>query len=591
MMSRSDLYAEPKLAAYRQAEAKIPPQSWLWPLYGAGLENLGTDGRPIEVDTPTIGPDELLVRHDAVGLCFSDIKIIQSGENHPRLLGRDMKANPVVLGHEVAMTVVRVGENLQTKYRPGDRFIIQADIYYKGVGMAYGYALQGGLSQFNVIGKEILEGDEGSYLIPVKPETGYAQAALTEPWACVTASYDVVYRAGWAPEGAVLIVAGPAASDNYALGTPYAGGQPPARVVTMGVTGALQEELRTRSQTEGFALVELGAPSEDTLQEAVTASGKDGFDDVVLLGTDIALYEAVEPLARRDAVLNLVGAQGLSGAAQVDVGRVHYDNLSLTGTPSEVIADAYEPVRTELRASGYSAFLGAAGPMGQMHVQRALEAAQGPKLVVATDLIADRLATITEKFSNIIEEKQGVTEVALRTPDGKSPQEFNAGLVEMTGGAGFDDIVVLAPSAGVVAGAVSMLAPNAVMNIFAGLPRGTKAPIDLSCVVDRGNRFTGTSGSAIHDLRNMLHSAESGLLNPNLSVAAISGMCDVKKGLEGVMHQAFTGKCVIYPQILDFPLTHLEDLKDSLPSVYAKLGPHESWTIEAEAEFLKEMLP
>jgi len=35
----------------------------------------------------------------------------------------------------------------------------------------------------------------------------------------------------------------------------------------------------------------------------------------------------------------------------------------------------------------------------------------------------------------------------------------------------------------------------------------------------------------------------------------------------------------------------LEDLKDVLPKVYAKLGSHHSWTVEAEAEFLKELLP
>ena len=87
----------------------MPERYWLWPLYGAGLENLGADEKPIQVETPTCGPDQLLVRHDAVGLCFSDTKVIKAGETHPRLLGRDMKTNPVVLGHEVALTVIEVG--------------------------------------------------------------------------------------------------------------------------------------------------------------------------------------------------------------------------------------------------------------------------------------------------------------------------------------------------------------------------------------------------------------------------------------------------------------------------------------------------
>jgi len=164
------------------------------------------------------------------------------------------------------------------------------------------------------------------------------------------------------------------------------------------------------------------------------------------------------------------------------------------------------------------------------------------------------------------------------------------GVMELTGGTGYDDIVVLAPSAEVLAEAANMLAPGGVMNIFAGLPRGTKAPIDLKGIVVHGVRFTGTSGSSIRDLRSVLDEAEAGRLDPNLSVVAVSGLNDAKKGLEGVMHQAFPGKVVVYPQIVDFPLTALPDLADVLPSVYAKLGPNHSWTVEAEAAFLEELL-
>ncbi|MHB0857942.1 MAG: alcohol dehydrogenase catalytic domain-containing protein [Anaerolineae bacterium] len=585
------LYSDPKLSAYCQGQTEVPSRYWLWPLYGAGLENLGLDGQPIEVETPQPGPDQLLVRHDAVGLCFSDTKVIKAGDTHPRLNGRDMKANPVVLGHEVALTVVKVGSGLTGQYQVGDRFIVQADIYYKGVGLAYGYALQGGLSQYNLVGPEVLSGDEGCYLLPVRRETGYAQAALTEPWACVGRSYDIAYRVGWRPEGTVVIVAGPAASDAYLLGTPYAGGQPPKRVITMGVGGALLEELRTRCSADGFELIELGAPSEDTLAQAKEAAPQGAFDDIVFLGADAALYEWLEPHIDKGGVLNLVGGQGFSGPAQVDVGRLHYDMLSLVGTHGPEIAEAYQPIRTELVPNGKSVFVGAAGPMGQMHVQRALQAPDGPRLVVATDLVAERLAVIGTKYGQLVEAKRGTAEVYLRTPEGQSMAEFNAGLMEATGGSGYDDVVVLAPSAGVVSGSVGLLAPQGVMNIFAGLPRGSKAKIDLRVVADKGIRFTGTSGSEIRDLRNMLNAAESGRLDPNLSVAAVSGMRDVGKGLEGVINQTFPGKVVIYPQLLDFPLTPLEDLATVLPNVYAKLGPHESWTVEAEAEFLKELLP
>ena len=157
--------------AYRMGKKPTKTTNRLWPLYGAGLENLGKNNQPIEVPIPEYGPDELLVRHDACGLCFSDIKIIRLGQNHPRIY-RDMQKEPVVMGHEVCITIVGVGENLKNQYNPGDTFILQADIFIDGIGYAYGYEIQGGLSEYNVIDQRVLNGDHGNYLIPVHPTTG-----------------------------------------------------------------------------------------------------------------------------------------------------------------------------------------------------------------------------------------------------------------------------------------------------------------------------------------------------------------------------------------------------------------------------------
>ena len=203
-----------KLTRYKRAQEPIPAKQWLLPLYGRGFENLGRGGQPIQAPVPDYGPDELLVRHDACGLCFSDVKVIRAGEAHPRLQGRDMRRNPVVLGHEVSLTVVGVGANLRHRFAVGQRFLVQADIYYQGRNLAYGYAPQGGLSQYNVVGDEVLRGDHGCYLLPVQPETGYAQAALTEPWACVEAAYNIRYRQGLRPGGVAWFVGAEGARDR-----------------------------------------------------------------------------------------------------------------------------------------------------------------------------------------------------------------------------------------------------------------------------------------------------------------------------------------------------------------------------------------
>jgi NADPH:quinone reductase-like Zn-dependent oxidoreductase len=130
-------------------------------LYGAGFDKFGKNDKPAELPVPSPSESELLVKIDAIGLCFSDVKLIKAGESHPRVYSKDLAKDPVIPGHEAVMTIVKVGEKLKKRYSVGQRFIIQADIYYKGVGWAYGYALDGGMAQYSLLGEKVLNGDEG----------------------------------------------------------------------------------------------------------------------------------------------------------------------------------------------------------------------------------------------------------------------------------------------------------------------------------------------------------------------------------------------------------------------------------------------
>ena len=135
-----------------------------WNLYGAGLENLGRDGKPERLPTPQPAPNEILVRIDAVGICFSDLKILRLGEAHPKI-DRDLRKHPAVMGHEICCTVVQVGDALQGRFRVGERYIVQADVYVNGRVQAVGYALDGGYTQYTVFGEPVLNGDAGCYLL------------------------------------------------------------------------------------------------------------------------------------------------------------------------------------------------------------------------------------------------------------------------------------------------------------------------------------------------------------------------------------------------------------------------------------------
>ena len=113
-------------------------------MYGAGVESIGKDNAPEAFEVPEPGADQLLVRIDAVGLCFSDVKLINQGGAHPKLYNRDLKIEPTRLGHEATLTVVKVGEQLEGQFKPGERYAMQPDIYQNGKSTAYGYTVPGG---------------------------------------------------------------------------------------------------------------------------------------------------------------------------------------------------------------------------------------------------------------------------------------------------------------------------------------------------------------------------------------------------------------------------------------------------------------
>lgn len=571
-----------KLDLYRQGLPPTETTFRLWPLYGAGLENLGVDGQPIERPLPTPGPNELLVRHDACGLCFSDIKVIRLGQAHPRIF-KDIKTDPIVLGHEVSLTVVEVGEGLRDQYRPGDRFIVQAEIYKNGVNLAYGYMLQGGLSEYAIIDDRILAGDDGNYLLPVQPGTGYAESALTEPWACVTAAYTLRYRESLKAGGTAWFVGQGtgargqgAGSEGYTISVGFDAAGHPARAVLTDVPEPFAGWLRERAAALGVAVVEMAL-----------ADVPDGFmaDDIVLLAPTPELIEAVSPHLAPFGVCALSAAAPLARKVKVDIGRVHYDRWVYVGGTGPDIAAAYSavPVRSALKGGGRAWFIGAGGPMGRMHVQRAIQVGASAT-ILCTDVSDARLQDLYDTYAAEAA-AQGIEFICLNPMNREAYQAAMARFRD-----GFDDIVVLAPVAALVEDAAGWLAPRGVMNIFAGVARGTVAELDLSDAYLRDVRIIGHSASSIEDLRFMLYQAETSALSPNRSVAAIGSLEAARDGLQAVMDTRFPGKIVIYPHIKPLPLTALPDLKDVLPTVYARLKDGREWTNEAEAELLRVML-
>ena len=561
----------------------LPQEILSWQLKGSGLDNLGVKGRPDTVPFPKYTEDNLIARIDAVGLCFSDIKLLTSGSSHPRIEGRDLAKNPTVPGHEVAMTIVGVGETWKGKFTLGSRFIIQADIFYKGKGVAFGYAIPGGLSQYVVIGREILEGDEGCYLLPVREETGYAEAALVEPWTCVVASYQIARRTRPRPDAFFSFVGFPKGQIPLKLD-----GLATEKIASIARTGltpqniAAVEELARKTgarlvASQPAAQVQPGTPgASQPAPTEVVCAGVPDRETFLRLGNE----------ADADSVIGVHTSEP-DVELPVDVGKVHYRRMELVGSMDGDVAASYRAnVRERLRKGGKAWFVGGAGPMGQMHVIKAIMDEEGPETILVTDLSDERLDSLKHLISLLSGNRQRKVSLTFANPKDLPADELDTFLTEKFGGA-FDDAVVLVPVSAIISQASHYVAPDGVLNIFAGVKVGTVTDLPLGAVVRNRVRVTGSSGSPLAAMKATLALTESGRLSTSYSLAAIGDMSSASKGLKALMDNTYTGKVVIFPFAHGIGLKSLKELARDLPEVASNLLDGQYWTRKAEAAFLK----
>ncbi|GAA1921020.1 alcohol dehydrogenase catalytic domain-containing protein [Nocardioides hwasunensis] len=569
---------------YRAADTDVPDEAWAWNLWGAGEESLGKDGAPEQVAIPRPDADHMLVRIDSVGLCFSDVKIMRQGGSHPKLYNRDLAHDPTRLGHEVSLTVIEVGEHLKDSYHPGQRLAVQPDIYQDGRSTAYGYTIPGGLIQYHLMGAEMLETDDGACLLPLPDSFGYAEASTLEPWGCVMAAYTQRRRLEPKNGGTMWIVGRPGDEREYAFSS---GLDAPATVVLTDVPASVAKLLDDTSAT---VVVRDGIGTDDYQALVDELTDGVGFDDIVMLDPrSAATAGAVATHIARRGTLNMVGETALDGLVDADVGRLHYDYTAYVGGQGPDIAASYgeERNRCDLRSGGTTVFVGAGGPMGLMHVQRAIQQPDGPRRIIATEVSDERLKALEDRLAHLAEDN-GCELITFNSQTAE--QSLHDFVMGLTDDQGADDVVVSVPISGVMAEADTLMRSDGMLVFFAGVPNGTLAPLNLSEVYLSNAQYTGTSGLTIHDQQQVVDLATRGELSPGSIVGAVGGMRAVRDGLQALVDGTYSGKVLIFPQIHDLPLTGLDELKDALPDVAEKLGPGDTWNGEVEKALFDSQL-
>ena len=224
--------------------------------------------------------------------------------------------------------------------------------------------------------------------------------------------------------------------------------------------------------------------------------------------------------------------------------------------------------------------------MGQMHVIKAVMDEHGPSDILVTDLSDERLASLKHLLSILGGKKGRKVNLTFENPKDLPADELDTFLTGKYAG-GFDDVVVLVPVQAIITQASHYLAPNGVLNIFAGVKLGTITDIPFGPIARSRMRVIGSSGSPLSAMRDTRSLTESGGLSTSYSLAAVGDMGSASKGMKALMDNTYTGKVVIFPFAHGIGLKSIRELARDIPEIAPLLLDGQYWTREAEAAFLK----
>jgi len=527
----------------------------------------------------SVGPHHILAKVEAVGLCFSDLKLLKQFDKHvrkseiisgiaPAVLAENPSykpgGKPTVPGHEAFCTIMAVGQKVK-RHKAGQRVLVQTDYRWLKTAesnSAFGYNMEGGLQQYVLMDERVIvdpDRDE-SFLIPVDQDMGASAIALVEPWACVESSYITEERNTILPGGKLLVVAD---GDRHIEGLRDSF-SPQGKPVSIAAVCADSNQIKSlQSLGVQVAPAQLGQLPDEA------------FDDIVYFGSDKDTIETLNNQLAAGGIINIVlGGRKIGADVTVGVGRTHYGLTRWVGTVGANAAQSYKniPAAGEVRRGDRAIIIGAAGPMGQMHTIRLICSGIENLSVIGTDFDDERLASLGGKAMPMAKER-GVA-LSLVNPQKKPVAEK------------FSYFAIMAPVAPLVAQSIKDSSEGALINIFAGIPASVKQAIDLDTYIKNRCFMFGTSGSRLSDMKKVLEKVLSGQLDTNCSVDAVCGMAGAIDGIRAVESRCLAGKIIVYPQLEELPLIPLAKLADTYPSVAAKLSGG-IWTRQAEEELLK----
>lgn len=303
-----------------------------------GKENMRID----TITLPEIKDDEILAEIVSDSMCMSSWKLAKEGEEHKKT-PNNLKENPIIVGHEFAGKIIKVGSKWQEKYHENQNFVVQPNLARDDTPFVPGYSYPyiGGDATFVIIPNEVME---LGCLIPFNGDS-YYEGSLCEPVSCVIAAFDAQYhliphtynhKMGIKKSGNMLIIGGTGPMGLLAIDYAIHADEKPEKLV---VTDIDQEKLDRAKELYPSNKVEVEFVNTKDLsieeQEKLLRSkvnGK-GYDDLFLLVSVRSLAEMAGRLMNPDGCLNqFAGPVDKSFSANLNFYDVHYNFTHVVGT-------------------------------------------------------------------------------------------------------------------------------------------------------------------------------------------------------------------------------------------------------------------
>lgn len=278
------------------------------------------DVRIEQVPVPHAAAGEIIVRVGAALTCGTDLKVFRRGY-HARMI-----VPPALFGHELAGTVVEVGEGV-TNFKAGDRVVA---LNSAPCGECYFCKRDqenlcddllfnnGAYAEFIRIPARIV----AKNTLHIPSHVPFEHAALTEPLACAVhgledsqpCSGDTVAIVGGGPLGLLMLhVAALAGYEVIAL-VRHAGQAKAAKQLGAAHIVQAREISKAIEQTRAFTSDRRG------VDIAIEATGQpEGW------------HEAVE-LVRKGGTVNFFGGPAAGTTVSLDTNKLHYNDITLRAT-------------------------------------------------------------------------------------------------------------------------------------------------------------------------------------------------------------------------------------------------------------------